>query len=941
MENFLTQVGNYVRDNHKDDLQRIMLCFPNNRAAYFAAREFRANLPEGAAMPTFITLEKWVHSLSKKTLAQNVELINILFKVYKEVGGIDDFETFIPTGYTMISDFEEVDMQMVRAKQLFKDLYDIKSLNTFLEDEETLTEYSRNYRDFWDVFRKCYFLLQEALQQSGKAYNGMIYRDVAESIHQQDLKAYSKIYFVGFSGLTKSEQKIISYLLDTNDAEFLIDADTYYLNDSRQEAGYFFREYKKAWKIRSFKWEQSFITTTPKKIDIIGVARNIGQAKLTADVLQNHLKVSAENLKDTVVVLLDEKLLQPLMASLPDIVDTVNITMGLPLSHMQLTDFMRHISDLQNNSSVSSQGVQRFYHRDVITLLQHTYFRLLSKDSASLPEAIRYIRSNNKITITKAELLDWFRDDNDIINILFDKTESVGSYISHIISIIDLLYHRLVSIAESATTDVNTDIEVLYWLKKVLVNLNEQLSDFEPVWDIKSLQKLIENEIKGTRLPFESDKADGLQVMGILETRCLDYKNVIILSMNEGILPSGKTQQTFFPYDLCKGEMSTHKERDAVAAYLFYRLMQRAENVYLVYNTESDLLGGGEKSRFILQMQHELKDKTNIQLQERNFVLGAEMKQAERPIIIQKDEGVKQILRKYLSEKGLSPTAINSYINCTLQFYFKNILALREQDEIEEDMEASTIGSAVHYALEHIYKEALDKPLTVEFLQKAIANTNRVGGLIQEYLKKKFEVQSLHQGKNYLLYNVCTSLVINFLKNEMRRVETLSAEGKTGIVILLEEDMQKRVKLNDYDIFIHGFTDRVDRIDGVVNIADYKTGDSKKGKIKIDDLTLLRTSPDYSKAFQLMMYAWLYRSVHGGQANGIRSGIYWLRHADGKYDPLQKDRSDILTDPTLDAFGEIVKDILLEMIDDSVPFTKTEDRERCKYCDFVKICARD
>ncbi|MCW3124704.1 MAG: hypothetical protein JWO03_362 [Bacteroidetes bacterium] len=938
MKNFLTQVGEYVRGGHPGDLQKVLLCFPNNRAAYFAVREFRANLPQDALMPHLITMEKWVHGLSKKALAQNIELINILFKVYKEVGGIDDFETFIPTAYTMLADFDEVDMQLVRAKQFFKDLYDIKSLNTFLEDEETLTEYSKNYKDFWDIFRQCYFKLQEVLGASNKAYNGMIYRDVAESIHQQDLNKYSKIYFVGFSGLAKSEQKVIAYLLDTNDAEFLVDADTYYLNDSRQEAGYFFREYKKSWKIKAFKWEQPYMLETPKQIDIIGVARNIGQAKLTGDILQNHLKVTPENLKDTVVVLLDEKLLQPLMASLPDSVDTVNITMGLPLSHMQLTDFMRHISDLQNNSSVSSQGAQRFYHRDVITLLQHTYFKLLSKNSDSLPEAIRYIRANNKITITKDELFDWFRDDTDIINILFDKTGSIGGYISHLTAIIDMLYERFITIGEA---NVATDIEVLFWLKKVLLDLQEQLSEFEPVWDIKSLQKLIENEIKGTRLPFESDKADGLQVMGILETRCLDYKNVIILSMNEGILPSGKTSQTFFPYDLRKGNMSTHKERDAIAAYLFYRLMQRAENVYLVYNTESDLLGGGEKSRFILQMQHELKDKTNIQMRERNFVLGAEMRQAERPIIIQKNEGVKQILKKYLSQKGLSPTALNSYINCTLQFYFKNILALREQDEIEEDMEASTIGSAVHYALEHIYKDTLNKPLTVDFLKQAIANTDKVGSLIREFLKERFEVQSLQQGKNYLLYNVCTSLVINFLRNEMKRVQELEAEGKTGIVILLEQEMKVTLEKSGFEIIIKGLTDRVDKIEGVVNIADYKTGDSKKGKIKIDNLPELKTSPEYSKAFQLMMYAWLYRSVHGKQPNGMRSGIYWLRHAEGKYEPLQKDKSDILSDATLDEFEGILNEILLEMVSESVPFTKTEDRERCKYCDFVKICARD
>jgi ATP-dependent helicase/nuclease subunit B len=943
MKKFLTQVAEYIKGNHPDGLQKVLLCFPNNRAGYFFREELKHTLPADARMPEVITLEKWVQSLSDKTLAQNVELINLLFKVYKENGGPDDFESFIPTAQTMLGDFEELDKQLVNPKRLFKDLNDIKSLNTFLDDEETLlTEYSKSYREFWDHFRECYFNLTKALDESNKGYEGMIFRDVAEHIDQKNFTAYDKIYFVGFSGLSKSEQKIIAYLLDTDKAEFIIDADTYYLNDVRQEAGNFFREYKKTWKIKAFKWKQTYIGEAAKNIDIIGVARNIGQAKLTGDILQNHLKVTSKNLKDTVVVLLDEKLLQPLMNALPDVADKVNITMGLPLSYMQLSDFMRHISDMQNNAAVSSSGNKRFYHRDVIALLQHTYFRLLTHGAESIPEAVRYIRANNKITVTKSELLDWFKEDKEVIDILFHKSGAAGEYIDHLISIIDVLGSRLMNILESGNRDIDTDIEVLYWLKKVVTNLQEQLSVFEPVWDIKAIQKLIENELRNTRLPFESDKAEGLQVMGIMETRCLDFKNVIILSMNEGIFPSGKSISTFFPYDLRKGgTMTTHRERDAVAAYLFYRLVQRAENISLIYNTESDLLGGGEKSRFILQIQHEFTRFDNIKMQERNFVLGAEVTQAEHSIDIEKNEGVQGLLKKYLAEKGLSPTALNTYINCSLQFYFKNILGLREQDDIEESLEASTIGSAVHYALEIIFKHTLDKPLQLSYLRLVLSRTDKIGQLIKDYLKERFEEESLMQGKNYLLYNVCKSLVINFLKNEIKRVEILSEEKKTVTVSLLEQKLEQRLSSGEHEVYFHGFTDRVEQVDGIVGIADYKTGDSKKGKVKIDDMALLRSSPEYSKAFQLMMYAWLYRGQYGRQAKGIRSGIYWLRHADGKYESLLKDGSDLIQDSTIDAFQKILMDIIQEMVNIEKPFTKIEDKERCKFCDFVRICGRD
>jgi hypothetical protein len=940
MKGFLAQAAEYVNGNHPDGLQDVLLCFPNNRAGYFFAEEIRAIYSEAVWMPEITTFEKWIYSMSDSAVAQRVELIDLLYKTYTEVGGEDSFEIFISTAQMMLADFDELDKQLVNPEKLFKDLYDIKSMNTFLEDETTLTDYSRNYTEFWNVFRDCYFKFSELLKAERKAYDGMIYRQVAEQLSAHKFDNYSKIYFIGFSGLAKSEQEIVAYLLETELAEFLIDADTYYLKNTRQEAGDFFREYKKNWRIKTFNWESSFMLQVPKKIEVIGVARSIGQAKLTGDILQNHLKVTTENLSDTVIVLPDEKLLQPLISELPDSVSHVNITMGLPLGYMQLADLVRHIGDMQNNAGVSvSSGRQRFYHRDVITILQHSYFRLLIKDAAVIPDVIRTIRITNKVTVTKEELLEWFKADKELVSTFFQKSETVSQYLAHLLSITDLMMQRF---ALLDLNDNETDKEVLHWLKKVLANLHSQLGVFEQVWDIKSIQKLIESEMRATRLPFESDKTDGLQVMGMMETRALDFKNVVILSMNESVFPSGKGFNSFFPYDLRKAYgMTTHRDRDAVAAYLFYRLIQRAENVYLIYNTESDLLGGGEKSRFILQLQHELSGQANIEIRESNFVLGADVAQAEQGIDVEKNEGVRALLKAFLAEKGLSPTALNSYVNCSLQFYFKYILSLREEEDVEEDMEASTIGSAVHHALEKVFGGVLGKQLTSSYLTRAIAASDRIGVLIKEYLSERFDEESLAQGKNYLLYTVCKSLVINFLKNEMKRVEELEAQGKTVTITLLEHKLAQKMQINDYDVTVHGVTDRVELVDGVPGMADYKTGDSKKGKVKIDDLALLKSSPEYSKALQLMIYALLYRSEFGRQTKGIRSGIYWLRHAEGKYESLAKDKSDLIGDGTLDSFELLLKEIIGELVDEHIPFRKTEDKDRCGFCDFKRICGRD
>ena len=425
----------------------------------------------------------------------------------------------------MLADFEEIDKQLVNARIFFTDLNNLKSLTTFLEDEETLTEYSRNYRDFWVFFKECYFAFQQQLQSENNAYNGMVYREVAEGIKSKDFSTADKIYFVGFSGLSKSEQNIIAHLLDADKAEFLIDADDYYLHNPRQEAGHFFREYKKTWKIKAFNWSQDLITKEQKSIDVIGVARHIGQAKLTGDILQNYLHLSAADMNDTVVVLLDEKMLQPLMASLPDVVDKVNITMGLPLSDMQLTDFTRHISNLQNNATVSqSSGSVRFYYKDLIAVLQHNYYRLLSRHDAELPSRIREIRRNNKITVRKSELLTWFPNDTVLIETVFQKAETAGDYLNKVMQIITVLGGHFMQLITDGEKQYEQDFEVIFWLQKIIADLQLQLPDFAEVWDVKAIQKLIENEIRTTRLPFDSDKSDGLQIMGIMETRCLDYK---------------------------------------------------------------------------------------------------------------------------------------------------------------------------------------------------------------------------------------------------------------------------------------------------------------------------------------------------------------------------------------------------------------------------------
>lgn len=942
MEKFLPKVASYINSHHQDDLRDVLICFPNNRSAYFFREEMKVIQASGFT-PEVITFSQFIYDASPLSIIPSLELTTELYNVYASLGGPSTFEEFISSAQTMLADFDEIDIQCVNTERFFKNLQDLKSINSFLEDEETLSEYSQNYRDFWGLFKNCYYAFKEKLVSEDKAYNGLVFRNVAENLSLLPKEKYSQIYFVGFTGLTKSEEIIVQYLIENNKAEFLVDADNYYLKNDNQEAGFFYRKYLKEWKVKDLKWQDDSILSSPKKIQSIGVAKNFGQVKLAADLLQNHLHVTKENAHETAIVLLDERLLAPLVAALPDTIDTLNVSMGLALSDTQLYDFICLLHDLfQNSAKYSSANQLRFYHKDVMALLQHPYSLLLAKKSHSLSNITNNILKENKIYVAEIEVAQWFEDDAFFKETIFTKLDSVENYFSIAATWIEKLRIKFLQKIHSGEKKYQQDIEVLFWFKNSLQALS---SNFKTEWSLKILYQLLETEIKATRIPFESDVMGGLQLMGIMETRSLDYKNVIILSMNEGVFPSGKSQNTYIPTVLRKDtQMTTHTERDAISAYLFYRLIQRSENVYMLYNTESDRLGGGEKSRFILQIENELAKFPSIHFSEKTFVLNADLKREEHPIEVKKEKALIDTLVDLVTNRGLSPSALNCYINCSLQFYFKYVLKLRESNEIEEHLEANTIGSAVHYALEQAYTPFLNRVLHEADIDSLINNENQIANWLKFYLttEEKFDNASLSGGKNYLLLKVCMTLVLIFLKNEKKRISELQAKGETLTITMLEAAMSSKITTGENSFLVNGFTDRVDVINGLVRVADYKTGSPSSSKIKLDDWEKIRTEPEYSKAFQLLTYAWLYDKNIAKGKQLISSGIYWLRDAQGNFDALQTDHPDnILDAATFQKFEEVLSEIFSEIINPSIQFKKAEDEKRCLYCDFTRICGRD
>lgn len=936
MMKFLEGIAQNLLAKHGSNLSNVLVLMPNQRSCTYLRNELKKRAKQVVFAPEISTLNDWMLGQSKLVPADSIELITELYNCHKQIGGNLSLDEFLGTASVLISDFEEIDVQMADARLFFFNLEQLQSMKIY-EPGGTPTEYKLQYRKFWEDFGKLYYLLREKLLAAGKGYTGMILREVAEN--KGDLNTdYAAIYIAGFSTLNKTDEVIISHLLVAASTNVIWDADNYYVRDEMNEAGAPFRKYKTKFKVG----EDTFlnhISTAEKRIQIIGAAKNVGQVKVVADILQNQLALNENTALDTVIIVPDEKLLSPLIANLPANVTSLNITMGLTIAGSNPASFFEILFRLQNGSHKyqSKNRGQRFYYKDVFDLLQHSYFRLVF-GGADTDGFVQLMKKQNRVLIRREELDKVF---GSVINPLLFEGEDAALYAGYLWQISNALVTKLVEQARSGNSALAADTEIAFRLHSIITNTRNVFAGGNST-SIKTYIALLKENFRNERVALEGDPVQGLQIMGLYETRSLDFKNVIILSANEGILSSGKNERSYIPYEMRSEFLSTYKDRDAISAYLFYRLLHRVENLFVLYNTEPDELGGGEKSRFILQLEQELRVRNpSAKIQDMIFAVDPPPAIAETPIDIYKNDEIMAKLDAILLNSGLSPSALNTYINCSLQYYFRYIAGLKEQEDMEESMEAATIGSAVHYALEKIYEEKVGQVVTVDFIEAQYKNKQRIESLVRHHLIERFDNESLSSGKNLLLFKVCVKLTEEYLKHEKKNIEQLNDAGADLSIELLEGKLEYEIPINGKRIKVAGRVDRIERAGGVIQIADYKT--SKYSRIPIlDEETweILTSDPKHAKPVQLLVYAWLYNRSKDATVP-VRSGIYWLRESDKTLDTIRLDKTnDIMSGETINRFEEKLKAVLTEMQDTTVPFAKTPHEERCIYCEFRNICER-
>ncbi|MBZ0245335.1 MAG: PD-(D/E)XK nuclease family protein [Cyclobacteriaceae bacterium] len=943
MQPFLKDIAQKIVTH--PNLSKLTLVFPNRRAALFFQKYLSECLTKPAWSPKLISIESFFSSLSDLREPDRLSLIYRLYKVYNEVMKSEEpFDRFYFWGDMLLRDFDEVDKYMVNAQLMFRDLSQLKELD---ESFDFLTEEQREFlKGFWVSFEekpagskeeflkvwrklpKVYSEYVKSLKKEKLGYEGMIHKEVAEKVMSKGVLGKNEkgdqYIFAGFNALTKAEENIISYFVGEG-ANCYWDIDAYYMEDKWQEAGQFFRQYRNHPILsRTFEVPPNNFKGAAKEIKLTGVPQRIGQAKLVGQALSENLPPPSE-IEKTVIVLPDESMLLPILHSLPPELSDVNVTMGYPLRNTPLFNLLDLLIDLQ----LQRKG-DYFSHRQVTAILAHAYILALEKEEA---QKIRYsIISANRVYISQEELIR----EHTILQDLFQmvEQEKASEYLLGIVK----------TLGASFTDNQSFDREYAFHFHQHLSRLHEVLHDSGKHPDWRGFQKLFRQIVMSQKIPFTGEPLKGLQVMGVLETRNLDFDNVFVLSLNEGMLPSAARQGSYIPHSIRRAyQLPTHDHQDAMYAYLFYRLQQRAKKISLYYNTEPDIIGNGEMSRFVQQLVYE----SGLPIAH-HVLHNAVQINAIEPVTVEKSTETMELLRKYIKDgsdpeqkRELSPSALNDFIECKLRFYLKHLARLREADEVEEDLDARLFGNLLHDVVYWFYDELAKENKGI--IEKAGYKdwAKRVDRLID---KAFIELYKLDPDKK-VTYEGQRIVVRTIVKEFMAKIIERDRGYAPFVIEALEQKFITSIPIGDQKVVLGGKIDRVDSKSGTVRIIDYKTG---KDELAVESIASLfnREGKRNKAAFQTMLYAYLYykdRKVEARLTPGLinRKNLFEPSYSFGH--PLGRGKDKRTIDDArqyFDEFETLLHETLSDLYNPESPFDQTTNLKTCEWCPYKEICRR-
>jgi hypothetical protein len=899
------------------DISKISFILPNKRAGVFLKDFISKHIKQTVFSPEILSIEAFIEALSELEYYPNTELLFEFYDVYisitpKEL--IESFDTFSKWGQLLLQDFNEIDRYLIATDSIFNYLSAIKEINHWSLNKQP-TDQVKNYISFWNRLGDLYDAFKKSLLEKKKGYQGLVYREAVNNLEQFIASNNNKKFvFVGFNALNKAEEIIFQELLQQDLALIYWDIDASFINDSVHDAGLFTRNHKANWpyfKKQSFNWITNHYLSE-KTITIIGVPKLIGQAKYIGEILTN-LHKNQNTLLDTAVVLGDENLLMPLLNSIPKEVDPINISMGMPLHSIPMASLFEMFFKIHKTSTDS------IYFKDVLSILSNQFIKpLFVEKGVNYSDVIsHYIHENNLVYLNLNKLKSICNSKSDLIDLLFGNLNKGPN--TAIQNCLTLILQIKNSFDEQKSKHLLA-LEYLYRFNVVFTELQALNNTYNHINTINILLGLYKEIIANETLDFKGEPLKGLQIMGMLESRVLDFETVIISSVNEGVLPAGKNNNSFIPFDVkIENGLPTYKEKDAVYTYHFYRLLQRSKNVYILYNTEPDVLNGGGKSRFITQLEIQNKHKIN------HYVASPEMTPATKTLkqVIKTDAIIEQI--KKIANDGFSPSSLTNYIRNPIDFYYEKVLEITSFEDVEEIIAANTLGSIIHHTLEELYTPIINQFLTIDYLK---SRKPLIELTVKNHLKRLFKDGDFKTGKNLIIFEVSKRYVLNFLNKEIQTLQN----GNTIKIIALEQKLNTALDIPelDFPIKLKGTVDRIDEFNGVVRIIDYKSGKVLQNQLEIDDWDNLTTDYEkYSKSFQILTYAYLLNSK-SQILNPIEAGVISFKNLQGDYflkfgkKPSYNSRTkdQLITQETLNDFYIQLKKLIIEICNQNVPFTE-------------------
>lgn len=896
MPQFIQQVVEDLRQTHSNFFD-VTLILPGKRPMLFLKQEFQQQQRE-FILPAMQSIEEFVASIAQLDILAGINLWFSAYHSYKKVvDQPDTFEEFIKWAPTILKDFDDIDLSMIPPKKILDYLISAERIAKWGEDELSIqkNELIQKHLTFWDIIARFYFQFREDLLAEGHAYAGLVYRLAVEKLNNFiATQPEQHFYFIGFNALTTAEQQIFFALEKEGLATIYWDADRYYLNDRNQEAGAFLRRYQPV--VKKWKWTVDEFSQ-PKDITVVGVAKQVGQAKYVADILKD---LSEDEIKKTALILADESILPSILNSLPSNIHYLNISMGIPLKSIPLAQFFKSIFELQMNREKLGKG-KTYYFKNILQILENrTLTNFATESSQTLANQIR---TQNRIFNTPKSLTSALED--NLFQPLFNLPESITDFLLTVKNWTDqLLQHP--------SMDSPLMKEYLFYFKKVFNQLHDNLKTVDHISDYRTLYVLYTKIVQAETVSFIGEPLKGLQLMGLLETRLLNFDRIIMTSVNDEILPLGRQNNSFIPYDI-RREMglNTFTENDAIYAYHFYRLLQRAKTAHLVYNTESDGLSSGEKSRFIAQIkfesQHEIKE---------IFAAPTFDSSPQQRLSIEKTPRTLEKLREW-TEYGISPSSLSSYLRNPLEFYEQRIFGIDQADEAEETISARTLGNIVHAALEELYEPFLKRVL----LSQDFAEIKK---LKQACLTKHFQLEykegSISEGPNYLIFKIAERILDGVLTKDEN-----TASAHEMIIWSLESKHSVPLTLNNQqEVLLKGVIDRIDSVDNQLRIIDYKTGYATDISVKTEEMNRVYEDSEKAKQLQLIFYAHLFYADPNNAQKAIELCIYPIKYPNKDLIKLKVDKETVLDRQIVDDSKMHLANLIEEILNPTIPFSEPE-----------------